>query len=93
VAGAAVCEAVIGEQWITGVFDRVIVDCAESGEPLRAEVYDFKTDDDTAGAAERHAPQLALYRAAVAQLTGLPTENVRCFLVLTKTQELVEVGF
>jgi len=85
-------EAVIGDQWITGVFDRVIVECTENGEPLRAEVYDFKTDDDTAGAAERHAPQLALYRTAVAQLTGLREENVRSFLVLTRTQELVEVG-
>jgi len=85
-------EAVIGGQWITGVFDRVIVDCAENGEPLRAEVYDFKTDEDTVGAAQRHAPQLALYRAAAAQLTGLPEENVRSFLVFTKTQELVEVG-
>jgi len=85
-------EAVIGDQWVTGVFDRVIVDCAENGEPLRAEVYDFKTDEDTAGAAQRHAPQLALYRAAAAQLTGLPEEKVRSFLVLTKTQELVEVG-
>jgi len=85
-------EAVIGDQWITGVFDRVIVDCAENGEPLRAEVYDFKTDEDTAGAAQRHARQLALYRAAAAQLTGLPEEKVRSFLVLTKTQELVEVG-
>jgi len=85
-------EAVIDDQWITGVFDRVIVECEESGEPLRAEVYDFKTDDDTATAAERHAPQLALYRAAAAQLTGLPKENVRSFLVLTKTQELVELS-
>jgi len=85
-------EAVIGDQWITGVFDRVIVGCASDGEPLRAEVYDFKTDDDTAGAAQRHAPQLALYRAAVAQLTGLPEAQVRSFLVLTKTQELVELS-
>jgi len=85
-------EAVIGDQWITGVFDRVIVDCAENGDPLRAEVYDFKTDEDTAGAAQRHAPQLALYRAAVAQLTGLPEAKVRSFLVLTKTKELIEVG-
>jgi len=85
-------EAVIDDQWITGVFDRVIVECAENGEPLRAEVYDFKTDEDTAGAAERHASQLALYRVAVAQLTGLPEESVRSFLVLTKTQELVELS-
>jgi len=85
-------EAIIGEQWVTGVFDRVIVERAESGEPLCAEVYDFKTDEDSAGAAERHAPQLGLYRAAVAQLTGLAENNVRSFLVLTKTQDRVEVG-
>jgi len=85
-------EVVIGDQWITGVFDRVIVDCAGNGEPLRAEVYDFKSDEDTAGAAERHTRQLALYRAAIGQLTGLPEKNVRSFLVLTQTHELVEVG-
>jgi len=85
-------EAVIDGQWITGTFDRVVVEQDANGNPLRAHVYDFKTDEDTAGAAQRHAPQLALYRAAVAQLTGLPHQAVRSSLVLTKTQTLVEIA-
>ncbi|KXU34683.1 hypothetical protein AXK11_08115 [Cephaloticoccus primus] len=85
-------EAVIDGTWVTGVFDRVVISTDESGRPVACAVYDFKTDEDTAGAARRHASQLALYRAAAAQLTGLPKEKVRAFLVLTKTRELVQVA-
>ncbi|MFM1851712.1 MAG: hypothetical protein RIS54_1396 [Verrucomicrobiota bacterium] len=84
-------EAVVDGQWVTGVFDRVIVERDGQGRALRAEVFDFKTDDDVDGALARHGRQLAYYRAAAARLLGLAAESVNCYLVMTKTRSCVEV--
>lgn len=84
-------EAVIDGVWITGVFDRVVVQRDGAGKAVRAAVYDFKTDETTDGAIERHGRQLELYRAAVAQLTGLPVNHVACFLVMTRARQCLEV--
>lgn len=85
-------EAVIAGVWITGVFDRVVVERDANGKALRAAVYDFKTDERIDGAAERHARQLELYRAAAAQLTGLSLRQVGCFLVLTRARQCLELA-
>jgi ATP-dependent exoDNAse (exonuclease V) beta subunit len=76
--------------WISGTFDRVIV-----GRDF-ARLIDFKTDDLSAeGALEEkmkgYAPQIALYRQAIARLTGLPLEKVSCELLFTRQGRLVEV--
>ncbi|MFN7561195.1 MAG: UvrD-helicase domain-containing protein [Prosthecobacter sp.] len=76
--------------WISGTFDRVIV-----GRDF-ARLIDFKTDDLSAeGALEEkmkgYAPQIALYRQAIALLTGLPLEKVSCELLFTRQGRLVEV--
>ncbi len=84
-------EAVVAGDWITGTFDRVIVWRDATGRPIEAKVYDFKTDMDAAGAANLHARQLNLYRAATAQLLGLPVEKVRCFLLMTRSRQILEV--
>ena len=82
-------EAVRGENWITGTFDRVIVERDAAGRAIRATVFDFKTDRiETGGLAvaatlDRHRPQLELYRQAAALLTGLDPAAVACELVLT----------
>lgn len=83
-------EIVLEGDWVTGVFDRVVVERDARGRALRATVYDFKTDrveDSRAGVAlavERHAAQLNLYRRVVAAFTGLRPEAVSCELVLTR---------
>lgn len=74
--------------WVSGTFDRVIV-TRDS-----ARLIDFKTDDISAeGALEDklkgYAPQIALYRLAIAQLTGLPLEKVSCELLFTRNRRLV----
>lgn len=84
-------EAVIDGVWVTGVFDRVVVERDAAGRAVGATVYDFKTDEDMERAVERHAAQLGLYRVAVAQLTGLPEAEVGCFLVLTRARQCVKV--
>ncbi len=77
--------------WISGTFDRVIV-CRDS-----ARLIDFKTDDISAeGALEDklkgYAPQIALYRQAIARLTGLPVEKVSCELLFTRQRYLVTLS-
>jgi ATP-dependent exoDNAse (exonuclease V) beta subunit len=83
-------EVVIEGAWVTGVFDRVVVEYDAEGGALRATVYDFKTEADGSRAWQRHAAQLMLYRQACARLTGLPDSQVACKLVMTGQRRLVE---
>ena len=91
-------EVVLDGAWVTGVFDRVVVERDGAGGPVRATVFDFKTDrverdGDLAGAAARHAGQLEIYRRVVARLTGLAPSAVACAVVFTRLQRCVAVGF
>jgi ATP-dependent exoDNAse (exonuclease V) beta subunit len=77
-------ETVLDGVWITGTFDRVVVARDAQGRAKRATVFDFKTDatpDPT-----RHRSQLALYRQAAKQLTGLAEGAVGAELVFTSTR-------
>ena len=90
-------EVVLDGVWLTGVFDRVVVERDMAGQPIRARVTDFKTDrsrpgeDKAAAALEKHARQIILYRRVVALLTGLPVKMIRCTLLLTDGCVAVEV--
>jgi ATP-dependent exoDNAse (exonuclease V) beta subunit len=82
-------EVVLGDEWVTGIFDRVMVERDAAGRAIAATVFEFKTDGvaptpaELAAAMTRHAPQLNLYRQVLARLTGLPPTAVRAELVLT----------
>jgi ATP-dependent helicase/nuclease subunit A len=89
---------VLDRDWVTGVFDRVVVMRGEDGLAVAATVVDFKTDRleadiDWAQAAARHAGQLNLYRRVVSILTGIPLIQVRCELVFTQRRQSVPVPF
>jgi len=91
-------EMVLDGDWVTGVFDRVVVMRGEDGLAVAATVVDFKTDRleadiDWAQAAARHAGQLNLYRRVVSILTGIPLIQVRCELVFTQRRQSVPVPF
>jgi len=83
-------EVVLDGVWLTGVFDRVVVEYDMARRPIRARVIDFKTDrcrageDKVAEAIEKHAGQIMIYRQVVAVLTKLPIREIRCTLVLTE---------
>ena len=79
--------------WVTGVFDRVIVERDRAGRATRVTVFDFKTNRraDPAYVLQRHAPQLRMYRRVAAQLTGLPESEVGCEIVLTAALQGVRV--
>jgi ATP-dependent helicase/nuclease subunit A len=83
--------------WISGVFDRVVLDRDASQRLLAARIIDFKTDTapDEASLNEKslgYAPQLALYRRAVARLTGLPEAQITTHLLFLRPRRWIEVG-
>ncbi len=71
----------------TGIIDRALVFVDETGAPVRAAIYDFKTDalDPRLPAdsqlRERYGVQLERYREALAVLTGLAPERISATLV------------
>ncbi len=90
-------EMVWDDAWVTGTIDRVVVERdGSTGLPLRAAVYDFKTDrtgaQELEASARAYAGQMRLYRQAVARLTGLPLEAVKGTLVFTHARLAVESG-
>jgi ATP-dependent helicase/nuclease subunit A len=87
-------EIVLDGAWVTGIFDRVVVE-RRGGGVRRVTVYDFKTDRVGEGeldaAALRHAGQLGVYRRVAAVLAGVGEERVDCELVFTRLCRRVTV--
>jgi len=82
-------EVVLDGEWISGVFDRVVVTRSSDGRAVEATVVDFKTDriSGEAGirsAADKHTAQLNLYRRVVATLTQIEISRIRCEVVFTR---------
>jgi ATP-dependent exoDNAse (exonuclease V) beta subunit len=89
-------EIVLDDAWVTGVFDRVIVERNGRNGVEWVTVLDFKTDrvDDERALTEavrRHSPQLNVYRRVAAALTGVAIDAVTCELVFTRVQRKVRV--
>lgn len=89
-------EVVLDGTWISGVFDRVLVERGPRGRPTRVSVFDFKTDRAEAPADLRalvrpHVSQLELYRRVAALLTGLPTAAVTSEVVFTALGRAVSI--
>ncbi len=77
-------EAIRGEQWLSGVIDRLHV------FPDAAELIDFKTDAVATSEQllERYRRQMEAYREVLGAALGVP---VKCYMVSTKLKVLVEV--
>jgi len=89
-------DLVMNDEWISGTFDRVVLDRDAQGRFTSAWIVDFKTDEVADEAALRdkvagYAPQLGLYRQAIAKLTGLEETSVRCSLLLMRLRRLVDL--
>ena len=78
-------DVVLGDELISGVFDRVHLFAD------RAEIIDFKTEKVGEEAADRHRPQLQLYRSTLAKLTGLEESAISSQLLFTHTHSLLDV--
>lgn len=89
-------EMVLEGTWVTGVFDRVVIERDQGGRVVAVTVYDFKTDRLPPGAdardfAMRYGAQLELYRRAAAALTGASLRVVAAVVVFTESLQLVRV--
>ena len=85
-------ERLVGQEWESGQFDRVVF--AGAGDARRATVYDFKTnaqrpretkEEFAARMRAAYAGQMAAYRAAVASLANIPPSRVETVLLLVAT--------
>lgn len=86
-------DMVLEGQWVSGIFDRVMVERDATGEAMGAVVFDFKTDavSDEASMQTRargYAPQIRHYVQAVCRLTGLPPSKVRTGLIFTARAQI-----
>lgn len=82
-------EIVLNNQWVTGVFDRVIIQRDPDGNVLNATVLDFKSDEltddsDLQVIADRYRPQMELYRIALAQILRLDQGKISLQLLFTE---------
>ncbi|HVU26074.1 MAG TPA: UvrD-helicase domain-containing protein [Opitutus sp.] len=89
-------EVVLDGAWVSGICDRVVVERDVRGRATGATVFDFKTDRvegeaEVTAAVARHAPQMNLYRRAVALLAGLPVAVVGCVVVFTRLRRTAAV--
>lgn len=85
------------QTWVTGIFDRATVLRDAQGRAVSADILDYKSDriDDDgqlAGAVERHAPQMRIYKQALAQLTGLAPESIVVRILFTRSGRVRAVG-
>jgi len=81
-------DVVVGERWLTGSFDRVVVERDTAGQPVRATIYDFKTDaaesrDALQPLIQPYRRQLRLYGEALSAILRLPPSRIRSLLVFT----------
>jgi hypothetical protein len=86
-------DMLLDREWISGTFDRVVVELDAKGRPVAATILDFKTDavpapEDRISRVEGYAPQMRLYIKAVCRLTGLPPEKVKAGFIFTTVGEL-----
>ncbi|HUG10209.1 MAG TPA: UvrD-helicase domain-containing protein, partial [Opitutaceae bacterium] len=87
-------EALLDDEWVSAVVDRVCIARGKSGEVRAVRLYEFKTGRAPDGAAVEdlprgHALQLEANRRVLAAATGVPVEKVRAALAYTRRGLLV----
>jgi ATP-dependent exoDNAse (exonuclease V) beta subunit len=89
-------EIVIGNRWVSGAFDRVVVSRDQSGKALRARVLDFKSDEvpgeaAVADRAKQYRPQMETYRGALSRMLGLQPDKVALELLFVQSGKAHEL--
>ncbi len=82
-------EVILDSKWVSGKFDRVAITRDKAGKPAWALILDYKSDRrlDTEAiirqTANRHRPQMELYRRALSRILGLPEDRISIELLFT----------
>ena len=77
-------DVLVDDQWVSGIFDRVVL------QEDRAEIIDYKTDDNDAEEPHRH--QMGQYRRCLAALTGIAPDAIAASLVFVRSGRKVSVS-
>ena len=89
-------DVVIEGAWISGSFDRVVIERDAADNLVSATIVDFKTDEVDADAAASRAAlyrqQMLLYRTALERIAGLSRERIRLRLIFTSPRVLVDLA-
>jgi ATP-dependent helicase/nuclease subunit A len=88
-----VLESEGGRYLVSGRFDRLVVERNAAGKPVRATVFDFKsnrveTEADMRAAAAGYAGQMADYARAAAHLLGLQPADIATVMLFTRTGQV-----
>jgi len=82
---------------MSGTIDRLVIERDAEGNPLRAEVIDWKSDvvDETTllEKISHYEPQLATYVLAMSLILGIEVEAIQAKLVFLRTGEVVTLAF
>jgi len=81
---------------VSGQIDRLVL-MGHRGQPVAAEIVDYKTDNaatpaDLGRLRELYQAQLAAYRTAISSLWGLDADRVKSTLIFLMTGHVVEIG-
>ncbi|GAI18185.1 unnamed protein product, partial [marine sediment metagenome] len=89
-------EIVLGDEWVTGVFDRVTIMRDSESRPQKATVLDFKSneiadDADLADIVERYRSQLSLYGRALSRMLQLNPSEITLQLLFTHVGKVCDL--
>lgn len=89
-------EMVIEGEWLSGTFDRVVIDRDASGSVMAATIYDFKSDHlekegDLMDLAKRYRSQMLLYAEVLARLINIPKDEIGLVLLSTRLARSTQV--
>ncbi len=91
-------EMVLDARWVSGQFDRVLIQRDAAGHARAASILDYKSNripDEPAACARKvdeYRPQLDIYRRALARILDMPEQAIDCGLVFTRIGRVVWVG-
>ncbi|MEO0453570.1 MAG: UvrD-helicase domain-containing protein [Verrucomicrobiota bacterium] len=77
---------------IKGRWDRVHLETDSTGSPVKATLYDFKTNDDTEHLRDHYQEQIENYRDALSAVTHLPTRQIEAYLIHIRSCKLIDMG-
>lgn len=90
-------DVILDSNWISGIFDRVVITRGNDGVPAWAEITDFKsnrtTDHKMIGKlTAAYRPQINLYRKALARLLNLREDRIEARLLFTVSRQIVNIS-
>ena len=88
-------EILLDGAWLSGTFDRVVIEMGKDGLPQKATIIDYKTDQVTEStldeATQKHRSQLETYREVLSKMTGLSHEHISAVLIFTRIARIRKI--